>query len=108
VEKVFELADRKWRGIGEIPMSGLRLRAEFSDYDAEAKFGVGDMTVPESTLCHAGEVLTGRLKPPRCPAFGTACTPEHPLGALMVSTEGACSAYYLLAKYRPEPAGAAS
>jgi hydrogenase expression/formation protein HypD len=103
VEDVFELADRKWRGIGEIPMSGLRLRNEFSAFDAEAKFGLGDVHVSEPVECHAGEVLTGKLKPPRCPAFGTKCTPEHPLGALMVSAEGACAAYYHLAKYR-EPA----
>jgi hydrogenase expression/formation protein HypD len=103
VEDVFELADRKWRGIGEIPMSGLRLRNEFSEFDAEAKFGLGDVHVSEPVECHAGEVLTGKLKPPRCPAFGTKCTPEHPLGALMVSAEGACAAYYHLAKYR-EPA----
>ncbi|HMA21038.1 MAG TPA: hydrogenase formation protein HypD [Gemmatimonadaceae bacterium] len=103
VEDVFELANRKWRGIGEIPMSGLRLRAEFAAFDAEAKFGLGDVHVNEPEECHAGEVLTGKLKPPRCPAFGTKCTPEHPLGALMVSAEGACAAYYHLAKYR-EPA----
>jgi hydrogenase expression/formation protein HypD len=100
VEEVFELADRKWRGIGEIPMSGLRLRPEFSAFDAEAKFGLGDVHVNEPAECHAGEVLTGKLKPPRCPAFGTRCNPEHPLGALMVSAEGACAAYYHLAKYR--------
>lgn len=100
VEEVFELADRKWRGIGEIPMSGLRLRSEFAAFDAEAKFGLGDIHVNEPAECHAGEVLTGKLKPPRCPAFGTRCNPEHPLGALMVSAEGACAAYYHLAKYR--------
>ena len=103
VEEVFELTTRKWRGIGEIPMSGLRLRPEFSAYDAESKFGLGDIQVSEPAECHAGEVLTGRLKPPLCPAFGTMCTPERPLGALMVSAEGACAAYYHLAKYR-EPA----
>ena len=112
VEDVFELADRKWRGIGEIPMSGLRLRPEFAAFDAELKFGLGDIHVSESSECHAGEVLTGRLKPPLCPAFGTRCTPEHPLGALMVSAEGACAAYYHLARYRgagePATAGAAS
>jgi hydrogenase expression/formation protein HypD len=109
VEEVFELADRKWRGIGEIPMSGLRLRAEFAAFDAETKFGVGGMTVQEPAECRAGEVLTGRLKPPLCPAFGLRCTPEHPLGALMVSAEGACAAYFHLAKYRAvEPAGAPS
>jgi hydrogenase expression/formation protein HypD len=100
VEDVFELADRKWRGIGEIPMSGLRLRPAFAAYDAEAKFGLGEIHVNEPAECRAGEVLTGKLKPPRCPAFGTRCTPEHPLGALMVSAEGACAAYYHLAKYR--------
>jgi hydrogenase expression/formation protein HypD len=100
VEQVFELADRPWRGIGEIKMSGLRLREEFSAYDAELKFGVGHIKVVEPAACRAGEVLTGRLKPPQCPAFGTLCTPERPLGAPMVSTEGACSAYYNLARYR--------
>jgi len=103
VEEVFELTNRKWRGIGEIPMSGLRLRPEFAVFDAERKFGLGDVHVNESSECHAGDVLTGKLKPPRCPAFGTRCTPERPLGALMVSAEGACAAYYHLAKYR-EPA----
>jgi hydrogenase expression/formation protein HypD len=103
VEEVFELTTRKWRGIGEIPMSGLKLRPEFSAYDAESKFGIGDIQVSEPAECHAGEVLTGKLKPPLCPAFGTMCTPERPLGALMVSAEGACAAYYHLAKYR-EPA----
>jgi hydrogenase expression/formation protein HypD len=100
VEEVFELVDRKWRGIGEIPMSGLRLRSEFVAFDAEVKFGLGDIHVNEPAECHAGEVLTGKLKPPLCPSFGTRCNPEHPLGALMVSTEGACAAYYHLAKYR--------
>ena len=109
VEDVFELADRKWRGIGEIPMSGLRLRSEFAAFDAEAKFGLGEIRVNEPAECRAGDVLTGKLKPPRCAAFGVRCTPEHPLGALMVSAEGACAAYYNLAKYRePEAAGAVS
>ena len=108
VEDVFELADRKWRGIGEIPMSGLRLRDGFAAFDAERKFGLGDVHVNEPAECHAGEVLTGKLKPPLCPSFGARCTPEHPLGALMVSTEGACAAYYHLARYRgsAEPASA--
>jgi hydrogenase expression/formation protein HypD len=100
VESVFELADRKWRGIGEIPMSGLRLREEFAAYDAERKFGLGGIVVSEPAECRAGDVLTGRLKPPRCGAFGTRCTPDHPLGALMVSSEGACAAYYHLARHR--------
>jgi hydrogenase expression/formation protein HypD len=100
VQQVFELSNRQWRGIGEIPMSGLKLRAEFAAYDAELKFGVGHLKVTEPAACRAGDVLTGRIKPPQCAAFGTACTPERPLGAPMVSTEGACSAYYNLAKYR--------
>jgi hydrogenase expression/formation protein HypD len=100
VEDVFELADRKWRGIGEIPMSGLRLREEFAAFDAERKFGLGGIVVSEPVECRAGDVLTGRLKPPKCAAFGTRCTPEHPLGALMVSSEGACAAYYHLARHR--------
>jgi hydrogenase expression/formation protein HypD len=100
VEAVFELADRNWRGIGRIPMSGLRLRAEFSAYDAERKFGLEGIRVHEPAECRAGDVLTGRLKPPRCGAFGSRCTPENPLGALMVSTEGACAAYYHLARHR--------
>jgi len=109
VAEVFELSDRKWRGIGTIPRSGLRLREEFAAFDAEARFGLGGFSVEEPAECRAGDVLTGRLKPPRCAAFGTHCTPEHPLGALMVSAEGACAAYYHLAKYRSlEPAEAAS
>lgn len=100
VEAVFELTDRKWRGIGEIPLSGLRLREEFAAYDAERKFDVGEIRVNEPAECRAGDVLTGRLKPPNCSAFGTRCTPERPLGALMVSTEGACAAYYHIARHR--------
>ena len=100
VEAVFELVDRKWRGIGEIPMSGLRLRDEFAEFDAERQFGLGGIVVNEPVECRAGEVLTGRLKPPKCAAFGKRCTPEHPLGAPMVSTEGACAAYYHLARHR--------
>lgn len=94
VEQVFELADRKWRGIGEIPQSGLRLRDEFAAHDAERKFGLGSLHVDEPAACRAGDVLRGRIKPSECAAFGTACTPLTPLGAPMVSTEGACSAYY--------------
>ena len=100
IEDVFELVDRKWRGIGEIPMSGLQLREEFAGFDAERKFGLEGITVNEPAECRAGEVLTGRLKPPLCAAFGTRCTPEHPLGALMVSSEGACAAYYHIARHR--------
>jgi hydrogenase expression/formation protein HypD len=108
IEDVFELGDRKWRGIGEIPMSGLRLRAEFAAYDAELKFGLGGITVNEPAECRAGEVLTGRLKPPLCAAFGTRCTPDHPLGALMVSAEGACAAYYHIGRHRGAAGAAAT
>ena len=91
---VFEVTDRKWRGIGEIPMSGYRLKKELSDFDAEALFDVGGITAEESPLCIAGTVLQGLKKPRECPAFGKECNPEHPLGAPMVSSEGACAAYF--------------
>ncbi len=94
VSEVFELVDRPWRGIGTIPRSGLGLRPDYADFDAEVRFGLQGMTVEEPAECRAGDVLRGRLKPVSCPAFGTRCTPEHPLGAPMVSSEGACAAYY--------------
>ena len=100
VSRVFRLVDRKWRGIGEIPQSGLGLREEYADFDAEYRFGLGALQVSEPVECRAGEVLTGRLKPQQCPAFGTRCTPEHPLGAPMVSSEGACAAYYNYGRHR--------
>lgn len=100
VAKVFRLVDRKWRGIGEIPGSGLALREEFADFDAEYRFDLGDVRVAEPAECRAGDVLRGRLKPFECPAFGCRCTPEHPLGAPMVSSEGACAAYYNYGRYR--------
>jgi hydrogenase expression/formation protein HypD len=100
VEQVFELVNRKWRGIGEIPRSGLGLRTEFREFDAERRFGLTDMTVMEPVECRAGDVLRGRLNPRQCPAFGTLCTPEHPLGAPMVSSEGACAAYYNYGRFR--------
>jgi len=105
VEQVFQLVDRKWRGIGNIPRSGLGLRPEFAGFDAERRFGVLDLRQEEPTECRAGDVLRGRLKPAQCPAFGTRCTPERPLGAPMVSSEGACAAYYQFGRLR-EPAGA--
>ena len=98
VRRVFEPCDRKWRGIGAIPGSGLRLREEFAAFDAERRFEVGDLTAEESPLCIAGEILRGLKKPHLCPAFGTQCTPERPLGAPMVSAEGACSAYFRYAR----------
>ncbi len=94
VEEVFEVCDRKWRGIGEIPKSGMRINEKFAQYDAERFFGVADHTVEESKECIAAQVLMGLKKPLDCPAFGTGCKPESPLGAPMVSPEGACSAYY--------------
>jgi hydrogenase expression/formation protein HypD len=100
VRRVFRLTDRKWRGLGEIPMSGLALREEFADFDAELRFGLGDLTVDEPAECQAGKVLQGILKPHQCPAFGTRCTPERPLGAPMVSSEGACAAYYNFGRLR--------
>jgi len=94
IAEVFEIADRPWRGIGEIPASGLRLRAAFAHFDAERRFDVGGIHAAEAADCAAGEVLQGLLKPHECPAFGRRCTPEHPLGAPMVSSEGACAAYF--------------
>jgi hydrogenase expression/formation protein HypD len=94
VEEVFEVCDRAWRGIGTISNSGYRLREEFSGLDAELRFGVEELEVREPEECIAGDVLRGRKRPGDCPAFGERCTPERPLGAPMVSSEGACSAYY--------------
>ncbi len=91
---VFQPVDRKWRGIGNIPQSGLGLRPEFEAFNAETKFSVGEIITQELPLCIAGEILQGMKKPPHCPAFGTLCTPQSPLGAPMVSGEGACAAYY--------------
>ncbi|MHC1741245.1 MAG: hydrogenase formation protein HypD [Anaerolineaceae bacterium] len=98
LKKVFEPCDRNWRGIGLIPMSGWKLRPEFSEYDAELKFKVEGIHTQESPICISGQILQGRKKPPQCPAFGTQCTPEYPLGATMVSSEGACAAYYRYAR----------
>ena len=94
VNKVFKVGNRKWRGIGEIAQSGLIIRDEYSDYDAEIKFNVGNIITQESDNCIAGIVLQGLKKPFECPAFGKECTPMNPLGATMVSSEGACAAYY--------------
>jgi hydrogenase expression/formation protein HypD len=94
VEEVFDVCDRKWRGIGEIPKSGLRISARYAAFDAERVFGLEDRHVEESKECIAAQVLMGIKKPLDCAAFGTRCKPELPLGAPMVSPEGACSAYY--------------
>lgn len=92
--EVFEVCDRKWRGIGPIPASGYRLREAYARFDAERRFDVAALTAEESPLCIAGEILQGLKKPHECAAFGTKCTPEKPLGAPMVSAEGACAAYF--------------
>jgi hydrogenase expression/formation protein HypD len=94
VAKVFEVGERKWRGIGAIPESGLRLRAEYATFDAERIFSLEDVQAKEPAECIAAEVLLGQRKPTDCSAFGRRCTPENPLGAPMVSSEGACAAYY--------------
>src|SRR5215510_14717750 len=94
MREVFTVVNRKWRGIGEIPLSGLGLSEAYADHDAERRFGVADYRAEDSTECVSGLVLQGEKKPHQCSAFGTRCTPEHPLGATMVSSEGACAAYY--------------
>jgi hydrogenase expression/formation protein HypD len=106
ISQVFMEIDRKWRGIGMIPMSGWGLRPEFAEFDAERRFDVAAIQSQESPLCIAGKILQGLKKPLDCPAFGSACTPENPLGATMVSSEGACAAYYQYGRF-PEPAGRA-
>ncbi|HEX6880474.1 MAG TPA: hydrogenase formation protein HypD, partial [Terriglobales bacterium] len=94
IHEVFQVTGRKWRGIGEIPESGLSLRPEYASFDAELKFGLSHYDSEECSECISGLVMQGRAKPADCSAFGTACTPEKPLGAPMVSGEGACAAYY--------------
>jgi hydrogenase expression/formation protein HypD len=94
LREVFDVVDRKWRGVGAIPKSGFRIRHEYRAYDAERKFAVDDIVTRESSLCISGLILRGLKKPSQCSAFGCQCTPETPLGATMVSSEGACAAYY--------------
>jgi hydrogenase expression/formation protein HypD len=94
INKVYTVVDRKWRGIGKIPVSGLGLSRKFSKFDAENHFSVENIVTKESALCISGTILQGLKKPHECPAFGKECTPVHPLGATMVSSEGACAAYY--------------
>lgn len=100
VTEVFEVVPRKWRGVGEIPQSGLGLRPDYAQYDAEKRFGLTGYTAEEPAECISGLVLQGVKKPHECPAFGTRCTPEHPFGATMVSSEGACAAYYRYRRVR--------
>jgi len=103
INEVFEECDRNWRGIGTIPRSGWRLRPAFHPYDAARRFAVSHIQTQESPLCHAGDVLRGVLKPNGCPAFGKECTPRKPLGAPMVSSEGACAAYYNFGRFESSP-----
>jgi hydrogenase expression/formation protein HypD len=92
--EVFEVTDRAWRGIGVIPKSGWRLNDAYREFDAEERFQISGIHTEESPLCHSGDVLRGAIKPAECPAFGKECSPRHPLGATMVSSEGACAAYF--------------
>lgn len=100
IHEVFAVTAQKWRGIGEIPNSGLRLRKPYDIYDAEQRFGVSEYRVEEPTDCLAGLVLQGAIRPQECTEFDVRCTPEHPLGAPMVSSEGACSAYYRYRRFK--------
>jgi hydrogenase expression/formation protein HypD len=99
IEDVFEVCDRKWRGVGLIPKSGFKLRYEYREHDAERIFEVDDIETQESGLCISGQVLKGLKKPHDCPAFGKQCTPQTPLGATMVSAEGACAAYFAYGRH---------
>jgi hydrogenase expression/formation protein HypD len=99
IEDVFEICDRKWRGVGIIPKSGYKLRYEYRDHDAERLFEVDDIETQESSECISGQILRGLKKPHNCAAFGTRCTPQNPMGATMVSSEGACAAYYAYGRH---------
>ncbi|WP_406699269.1 hydrogenase formation protein HypD [Singulisphaera sp. Ch08] len=99
IEDVFDVCDRKWRGIGLIPRSGYKLRPEYQEHDAEQRFAVSEIVTQESAICISGEILKGLKKPHDCPAFGLTCTPQNPLGATMVSSEGACAAYYAYGRH---------
>jgi hydrogenase expression/formation protein HypD len=108
IRRVFRIVSRKWRGVGEIPSSGLGLQPEYAAFDAETRFGVAGRSLDEPADCISGLVLQGVKKPHECPAFGNICTPEHPLGATMVSSEGACAAYYRYRRIRVESPEAAT
>lgn len=94
IHEIFEVGPRQWRGIGPIPASGLRIRKEWTAFDAEHRFDLAGITAEEPAECLSGQVLQGIIKPHECPVFGNPCTPENPMGAPMVSSEGACAAYY--------------
>jgi hydrogenase expression/formation protein HypD len=99
IDDIFEITDRKWRGVGIIPKSGYKLRYEYREFDAERLFEVDNIETQESSVCISGRILRGLKKPHECPAFGTTCTPQTPLGATMVSSEGACAAYYAYGRH---------
>uniref|UniRef100_B8HTU4 Hydrogenase expression/formation protein HypD n=1 Tax=Cyanothece sp. (strain PCC 7425 / ATCC 29141) TaxID=395961 RepID=B8HTU4_CYAP4 len=102
IHRVFEVRDRfEWRGLGDIPRSGLKMRSTYAAFDAEVKFELPHQQVADHKACQCGEILKGVLKPWECKVFGTACTPEHPIGACMVSSEGACAAYYKYGQFIP-------
>jgi hydrogenase expression/formation protein HypD len=110
IDDVFEVCDRKWRGVGLIPKSGYKLRSPYRDFDAELRFEVDSIDTQESSLCISGQILRGLKKPHDCPAFGKDCTPQTPLGATMVSSEGACAAYHAYGRHQLQmlaPAGVA-
>ena len=100
IDDVFEVCDHKWRGVGAIPQSGYRLRPQFYDHDAEHIFDVESVNTQESTVCISGLILQGLKKPHDCPAFGKQCTPQNPVGATMVSSEGACAAYFVHGRHQ--------
>lgn len=99
IKEIFEIADKKWRGIGEIPQSGLKIREKYKEFDSSIKFKVGNIQTEEPEICISGLILQGIKKPHECPAFGKECTPAKPLGATMVSSEGACAAYHKYHRY---------
>jgi hydrogenase expression/formation protein HypD len=105
VAEVYEVCDRPWRGLGVLPQSGLRLRPAYHDFDAERRFAVATVASREPPECRSGEVLQGRIRPHECVAFGSLCTPEHPLGAPMVSSEGACAAWWKYRRHRESTIG---
>ncbi|HZT87774.1 MAG TPA: hydrogenase formation protein HypD [Stellaceae bacterium] len=108
VAEVYELREFfEWRGLGSIDHSGVRIREKYAAFDAERKFAVPNARIADPKSCQCGEVLKGVIKPWQCKVFGTACTPEHPVGALMVSSEGACAAYYQYGGVKQQRAGAA-
>lgn len=102
LREVFDVTDRAWRGMGMIPKSGFKLSHDFRHLDAERQFDIDFVSAGESPVCIAGQILRGKKKPPDCPAFGKACTPEHPLGATMVSAEGTCATYYKFARFQDD------